>query len=103
MPSLLVNPIRILRRSWLIINMLGIKVFLEIINAAVLITPYSITRTEMYASSRYLRSIASRGNASRFFSRMNRLRVLYVSMCVHVAFSFLTYLNSPELTSQVSN
>ncbi|KAM9940108.1 hypothetical protein OXX80_000430 [Metschnikowia pulcherrima] len=79
----------------------GIPVLNHIINAAILTSATSSGNSFLYAGSRTLYSLSTKGLAPRFFSRVNKWGVPYYSVAASFAIACISYLNVSNSSAQV--
>lgn len=81
----------------------GIKVLPHIINVCILTSAWSAGNAFMFASSRSLLTMASNGQAPKFFAKINRFGVPWVAVGFSGLISCLAYLNVSSSTADVFN
>lgn len=81
----------------------GIRILPHIINACILTSAYSCSTSELYGASRVLHSLALRGDAPKFFSKVNKYGVPYYSVAATSLFGVLAYLNCSKSSLVVFN
>ncbi|KAE8327597.1 amino acid permease/ SLC12A domain-containing protein [Aspergillus sergii] len=79
----------------------GISVVPSIINAVVLTSAWSSGNSNMLGGSRILYGMACNGHAPKFFKRMNRFGVPYISVALYGLFMALGYMTLSDSASTV--
>lgn len=79
----------------------GIHALDHIINAAILVTTASASNSFLYSGSRTIYSIACRGQAPKFLTKVNRLGIPYFAVFLTSMLGLLAYLNCATLAARV--
>ncbi|KAH3675030.1 hypothetical protein WICMUC_002862 [Wickerhamomyces mucosus] len=85
------------------IQNVGIKVLNHIINAVILTSALSAGNSFFYAGSRYLFSMAERGEVPKVFKRVNKYGVPYVCVAFSSVVGCLSFLNVSSSSADVFN
>ncbi|KAG7665643.1 uncharacterized protein J8A68_000849 [[Candida] subhashii] len=81
----------------------GTKILPDIFNAVILATIISAGNSNVYSGSRILYGLAQSGVAPKFFTKLNRGGVPYISVLFTAAFGALGYLACSETGNQAFN
>ncbi|KAJ5247651.1 hypothetical protein N7468_002634 [Penicillium chermesinum] len=84
-------------------NLAHIKVLPSLINAVLLTVVLSAANSNVYSGSRVLTGLALEGFAPKFFAKVTKKGVPYVSVAFTAAFGLLAFMNVSENSGQVFN
>lgn len=79
----------------------GIVALDHVVNAAILVTTASASNSFLYSGSRTLYSIACRGQAPVFLTKLNRMGIPFYAVTCTAVLGGLAYLNCATLTARV--